>query len=204
MVFGIMSIPDGESDCGTFVPFPTPASAPLRNADIASAKVHVLGSRYRQQQRSPRPGHCRLIETSSPKWRRNLPCIPSYGPARESPSCTTPRRGWCVAHVDVEYSSSWYYGFHLSELNFPVSSLTCSASGTSFLDLPLCLGLDQHHYGLVTAVYTVGGLLGSLGSAWLVSRQGVKGSITWTGWLNVLGAALMTFAPQWIVLGLGR
>ena len=100
--------------------------------------------------------------------------------------------------------SSWYYGFHLSELNFPVSSLTCTEPGNGLANLPQCLSIDTQRYGIVTAVYTVGGLFGSLGSSWLVENQGVKGGITWTGWFNVAGAIAMTFAPSWIVLALGR
>jgi SP family facilitated glucose transporter-like MFS transporter 3 len=96
-------------------------------------------------------------------------------------------------------------GYHLSELNFPVASLTCSAktdAPTSLL--PLCLGMDDQKYSLVTAVFTVGGLAGSLGSSWLVERQGLKGGLVWVAWMNLVGVALMAFAPSWLVLAVGR
>ncbi|ORY31395.1 general substrate transporter [Naematelia encephala] len=101
--------------------------------------------------------------------------------------------------------SSWYYGFHLSELNFPAASLTClSPAIPPPSRLPLCLGLDTTLYGVVTAAFTVGGLVGSLGSSWVVQREGVRGGIALTGWLNVLGVVCMALAPYWVVLALGR
>lgn len=96
-------------------------------------------------------------------------------------------------------------GYHLSELNFPVSSLTCTPSvneRSSFL--PTCLGLDANRYSLVTAIFTVGGLAGSLGSSWLVQKKGLKGGLVYVAWMNVLGVLLMTLSPNWIVLALGR
>ncbi|WVF69339.1 hypothetical protein IAT40_004115 [Kwoniella sp. CBS 6097] len=101
--------------------------------------------------------------------------------------------------------SSWYYGYHLSELNFPVNSLTClSPAFPEPSRLPLCLDLDSTLYGLVTAIFTVGGLVGSLISSWVVEKEGIKGGIAWTGYLNLIGVLGMGIAPHWILLALGR
>ena len=102
----------------------------------------------------------------------------------------------------TKYSSSWYYGFHLSELNYPAASLQCDQGPTS--TLRACLGIDQKTYGLITAIYTVGGLAGSLISSVVVKQSGVKRGITLTGWLNLAGAAIMTLATHWTLLCLGR
>ena len=102
-------------------------------------------------------------------------------------------------------SSSWYYGYHLSELNYPAESLTCIPhAGLPTSTLPLCIGLDSRKYGMVTAIFTVGGLGGSLISSWVVEKYGVKGGLIWTGWINLLGSVIMTFSPQWMVFALGR
>ncbi|WVN87060.1 uncharacterized protein L203_102236 [Cryptococcus depauperatus CBS 7841] len=105
-------------------------------------------------------------------------------------------------------------GFHLSELNFPISSLTCtfnaSSSASSALpssssfNLPQCLNMSEAIYGLVTAIFTVGGLLGSLSSSSITSRYSFKGSILLTGYVNLVGSLLMTLSPHWAVLALGR
>ncbi|WVR06252.1 hypothetical protein IAU60_003282 [Kwoniella sp. DSM 27419] len=101
--------------------------------------------------------------------------------------------------------SSWYYGYHLSELNFPVNSITCiTPAFPPPSRLPICLDLDSRLYGLVTAVFTVGGLLGSLISSWVVEKEGIKGGIAWTGYLNLIGVLGMSMAPHWALLALGR
>lgn len=66
------------------------------------------------------------------------------------------------------------------------------------------MGLDANRYSLVTAIFTVGGLLGSLSSSWLVQKKGLKGGLVYVAWMNVLGVALMGLSPSWIVLALGR
>ncbi|WWD18368.1 hypothetical protein CI109_102818 [Kwoniella shandongensis] len=101
--------------------------------------------------------------------------------------------------------SSWYYGYHLSELNFPVASLTClSPAFPTPSRLPLCLNLDASLYGLITAIFTIGGLIGSLSSSWMVEKEGLKGGLAWTGYLNLIGVLGMGIAPHWVVLAGGR
>lgn len=102
-------------------------------------------------------------------------------------------------------SSTWYYGYHITELNYPVDGLTCHPSpndGEAFL--PPCLGISPLKYSAITAVFTVGGLLGSTVSDRVVKAEGIAGGIAWTGWLNLAGALCMAAAPHWMVLGLGR
>jgi SP family facilitated glucose transporter-like MFS transporter 3 len=41
-------------------------------------------------------------------------------------------------------------------------------------------------------------------SSGIVKREGVKGGLIWTGYTNILGVLLMSLAPSWIVLALGR
>jgi SP family facilitated glucose transporter-like MFS transporter 3 len=86
-----------------------------------------------------------------------------------------------------------------------VTSLTClSPAFPPPSRLPLCIGIDANLYGLVTAIFTVGGLVGSLGSSWVVQKEGVKGGILWSGYLNVVGVLGMGIAPHWIILASGR
>lgn len=96
-------------------------------------------------------------------------------------------------------------GYHITELNYPVTSLTCLPSPID-IDalLPQCLGLDSIKYSAVTALLTAGGLIGSALSDRVVRAVGVAGGIAWTGWMNLAGAMLMAAAPHWIVLGIGR
>jgi len=86
-----------------------------------------------------------------------------------------------------------------------VTSLTClSPALPPPTPLPPSIGKDAKIYGLVTAIFTVGGLVGSLGSSWVVQKEGVKGGILWSGYLNVVGVLGMGIAPHWIILASGR
>ena len=94
-------------------------------------------------------------------------------------------------------------GYHLSELNFPVASLTCSRGSTTF-GLPDCLPVTDAHYSIITAVCTIGGLCGSLGSSYVVQRVGLAGGIAWSGWSNLASALIMALSWHWVMLGFGR
>lgn len=56
----------------------------------------------------------------------------------------------------------------------------------------------------MTALYTVGGFAGSLISAWVVYKEGIKGGLVWTAYLNLVGVFLMGWSWNWGMLGLGR
>ncbi len=105
-------------------------------------------------------------------------------------------------------SSVWYYGYHISELNTPQPSLTCSSARSetpsALLGLPNCLDISPFLYSLATAIFTVGGLVGSAASAAIVSRCGMIASVKLTGWTSVVASATMLLAPHWIVLVTGR
>lgn len=105
--------------------------------------------------------------------------------------------------------STLYYGYHISELNFTQPSLTCSTptsltSSPVLLGLPNCLGLTEPLYSLATAMFTIGGLLGSVYSSRVIARRGMIGAIKVSGMLNLAAALLMGLAPHWTLLVLGR
>ncbi|KAI5453753.1 Bifunctional purine biosynthesis protein PurH [Naganishia albida] len=102
--------------------------------------------------------------------------------------------------------SSWYYGYHISELNFPETSITCSnaARSSAWGALPDCLGFTSTRYSAATAVFTLGGLMGSIMSSPVTRRLKPTGSIKVTGLLNVVGSLMMSAAPHWLVVLAGR
>jgi MFS family permease len=59
-------------------------------------------------------------------------------------------------------------------------------------------------YSVVTAVFTVGGLCGSLLSSGVTRRVGLQRAIALTGWLNAVGAVIMGLSVHWLMLAAGR
>lgn len=84
-----------------------------------------------------------------------------------------------------------------------MASLTCSR-GTSTFGLSDCLPITSSRYSIVTAIFTIGGLCGSLGSSYVTQRSGLHGGILLTGYLNLAAALLMALSYSWLWLALGR
>jgi SP family facilitated glucose transporter-like MFS transporter 3 len=95
-------------------------------------------------------------------------------------------------------------GYHISELNFPQPSLTCHKDASGRSTFPACLDITSTRYSIITAVLTVGGLLGSLVASKIIGRYGMFGTIWLTGAINLVGSIIMTISTRWIGLVLGR
>ncbi|KAL7423213.1 Bifunctional purine biosynthesis protein PurH [Cryptotrichosporon argae] len=119
---------------------------------------------------------------------------------------------WACAYVPFplyarpsDRSASYQHGFHISALNFPVRSLECSAAHVySSTPLPPCLGIDDATYGAVTALFSVGGLVGSVLGGWVTHEVGAKGGLQTAAWAGLAGGIIMATAPMWEVLAFGR
>ncbi|KAH3686658.1 hypothetical protein WICPIJ_002366 [Wickerhamomyces pijperi] len=111
--------------------------------------------------------------------------------------------------------ASIQYGYHMAELNSPGSSLSCLADtpvpGRTYLNtwmyklgLKQCISMDEQGLGMVTSVFSVGGLISSLYAGWLADKIGRK----WTTALNSViffaGSLIVTFANNYSVFILGR
>ncbi|KAI0736559.1 general substrate transporter [Fomitopsis betulina] len=114
--------------------------------------------------------------------------------------------GWiaCVWVLVV----SFQYGFHISSLNQIQAVLTCrgldGASPTTHLGIPTCIAMTDATFSVVTSVYTVGGLLGSLGANLVMDRWGRKGAVRTSAILTGVGAALMGVSAGLASLIIGR
>ncbi|KAK9900608.1 general substrate transporter [Cystobasidium minutum MCA 4210] len=98
---------------------------------------------------------------------------------------------------------SFQYGYNISALNSLSSALSCvGTQSTSWL--PACFSMDATSFGLVTSIYTIGGLLGSLFTGTIADKRGRRAACL-VGALSIaLGGALMALAPNFTVLLLGR
>lgn len=100
------------------------------------------------------------------------------------------------------------FGFHLAELNAPQAVITCEkksiTSTLTALQLPQCLPMNPSQFGLVSSVYTLGGLVGALVSGPFATRSGRLWTLRATTAFFVLGSAAEALSPSILILGAGR
>lgn len=105
---------------------------------------------------------------------------------------------------------SFQYGYHISSLNQIQAVLTCRDAGPSldsptvYYGLPTCIPMSDATFSLLTSVYTVGGLIGSLGANVLMDRWGRKGASRCSSLVTATGAGLMAVSASLFPLTIGR
>ncbi|KAJ5161291.1 hypothetical protein N7492_006683 [Penicillium capsulatum] len=101
------------------------------------------------------------------------------------------------------------FGYHLAELNAPQSVVTCEknsihSSGAGVNSLPQCLPMNPSQFGLVSSIYTLGGLAGALLAGPVSTSYGRRLALRATTIFFVLGPIAETLAPAISRLALGR
>ncbi|RAO64922.1 uncharacterized protein BHQ10_000934 [Talaromyces amestolkiae] len=98
------------------------------------------------------------------------------------------------------------FGFHLAELNAPQAVITCEKKSITSVSarLPQCLPMNASQFGLVSSIYTLGGLVGALVSGPLATRSGRLLALRATTIFFVLGSVAEAASPNIAVLSIGR
>ncbi|KAJ5790126.1 uncharacterized protein N7518_007137 [Penicillium psychrosexuale] len=99
------------------------------------------------------------------------------------------------------------FGFHLAELNAPKSVITCERQGihsSGITSLPQCFPMTPSQFGLVSSIYTLGGLLGALLAGPIATKYGRLLALRVTTIFFILGPVAETLAPAISLLSLGR
>ncbi|EAW09921.1 putative MFS glucose transporter [Aspergillus clavatus NRRL 1] len=102
------------------------------------------------------------------------------------------------------------FGYHLAELNAPQAVITCerksihSTSSTWFKSLPQCIPMNASQFGLVSSIYTLGGLLGALLAGPVSTKHGRLFALRATTIFFILGPIAETLAPGILILSVGR
>jgi sugar porter (SP) family MFS transporter len=96
-----------------------------------------------------------------------------------------------------------------AELNAPQAIITCERKGThhsniNFHSLPQCLPMSPSQFGLVSSIYTFGGLVGALLAGPVATRYGRVLALRATTVFFILGPVAETLAPAIPLLILGR
>lgn len=137
----------------------------------------------------------------------------SLMPSRFKPSLTKP----LVLATLVACFGSIQYGYHMSELNAPQQVLSCSRTVVPpGVDYPYehtwlgrngfdkCVSLDDQQIGLVTSIFSLGGLAGSLYAGNLADKYGRKRVSFFNSTLGILGSLLLFRSNSYGSLLFGR
>ena len=116
---------------------------------------------------------------------------------------------WMVLFIVI---SAFNYGYGISELNALQGPFTCegrgvgSGAGPEGTKKSSCLGLTESQFGIVTAMFTLGGFSSSLSSATLAERfhVGPRRCILLAAVLNAAGGVLISYAGGALCAGAGR
>lgn len=108
------------------------------------------------------------------------------------------------------------FGYHTAELNAPQSVLTCSEfkiprEGLTYGDTWLgrhgmkqCIPLDDVQFGVVTAVFSIGGLLGSFFAGLVADMFGRKKASLFASILGFFGSLVLFGSNSYAALVVGR
>ncbi|GLA14063.1 hypothetical protein AnigIFM62618_011483 [Aspergillus niger] len=100
------------------------------------------------------------------------------------------------------------FGYHLAELNAPQAVITCERKrihiSTNAVSLPQCIPMNASQFGLVSSIYTLGGLLGALLAGPVATKHGRLFALRATTLFFILGPVAETCASNIPLLSLGR
>ncbi|KAL1630472.1 Bifunctional purine biosynthesis protein PurH [Neofusicoccum ribis] len=99
------------------------------------------------------------------------------------------------------------FGFHLAELNAPEDVIRCkkkSIKASANPKLPQCMPMDPAEWGLISSVFTLGGLIGALSAGPVSSRYGRLRCMHLTTIFFVIGPVFEALSPHIGVLAFGR
>ncbi|KAF4622587.1 hypothetical protein D9613_009239 [Agrocybe pediades] len=113
--------------------------------------------------------------------------------------------GWLVCMWAL--ITSFQHGYHTSVLNQVEDVLTCKQTPKSdiqSISLPECIPMTDVTFSLITSIYTIGGLTGSLLAKYAMDRTGRRGANCISAFLIVLGTTVMALAGNVTTLLAGR
>ncbi|KAK3060924.1 hypothetical protein LTS18_007411, partial [Coniosporium uncinatum] len=100
------------------------------------------------------------------------------------------------------------FGFHLAEFNTPQDVITCKKQTVYWprhiKSLPTCIPMDSTQVGLVSSIFTLGGLCGALAAGPISTRYGRLRAMHWTALPFILGPIFEAFAVNIAMMAIGR
>lgn len=100
------------------------------------------------------------------------------------------------------------FGYHLAELNAPSSVITCATKEFTVQSypppLPQCIPMSTAEFGLVSSIFTIGGLVGALVAGPAAAQYGRLNTMRYTTGAFAIGPMGEACAPYVSVMATGR
>ncbi|KAI9846536.1 MAG: hypothetical protein M1837_003957 [Sclerophora amabilis] len=99
------------------------------------------------------------------------------------------------------------FGFHLAELNAPQAVIICekkAISTASAPSLPQCIPMTPAQFGLVSSIFTLGGLIGALAAGPCSTKYGRLLTMRFTTIFFTVGPLFEALAPNIPTMSIGR
>ncbi|KZF19633.1 MFS transporter, SP family, solute carrier family 2, member 2 [Xylona heveae TC161] len=102
------------------------------------------------------------------------------------------------------------FGYHLAELNAPQEVINCnrkSIKGITTISsskLPQCIPMNPTIFGLVSSIFTLGGLVGALAAGPYSSKYGRRPTMLLTTIFFTIGPLFEALAPDVTIMVIGR
>lgn len=121
--------------------------------------------------------------------------------------------GNLIATISIICLGSLQFGYHMAELNSPEGVLTCSKQThgipyqQSFFGrhgYKQCIPLESDQFGMVTSIFSIGGLLGSFYVGKVADMYGRRKTSLIHGVFYILGGAINATANSYAQLIVGR
>lgn len=109
-----------------------------------------------------------------------------------------------VIGTTVACLGSLQYGYHIAELNAPQQIMTCPHTNESLTKYVDCIDLSEEQFGLVTAIFSIGGLFGSIVAGRLADKYGRQKIGVLACVMNLLFSLIMFSASKFRQLFMGR
>ncbi|ETI26892.1 hypothetical protein G647_09991 [Cladophialophora carrionii CBS 160.54] len=135
---------------------------------------------------------------------------PSPNPPQRSPMAPPQLSGLTpclLCSIGIVTLGPLLFGYHLGELNAPQKVITCKTDeipGYVALGLPQCLPMNAFEWGMIQAMFTVGGFFGAIFSGTLATSFGRLFAMKWAAFFLASGPIAEALAGKMWLLALGR
>lgn len=139
-------------------------------------------------------------------FSNGAPCDASLADLLLTPAPATP---YLLFIIFVATLGPFQFGYHLGELNAPEAVITCRAETEPIPSLqskyfPSCIPMSTVQWGLIQSAFSIGGLVGSLGSGSITTKHGRRPAMMMLTCALALGSAIEASAVSIFSMSLGR